>query len=145
VWHEDFGDTFVQLSNSPTLCAYCGFYMVAILAYNVSANTVTQCLSAVVRSILEACRTLGVWVASLLIFYAAGTSCGAKAIGERWTAWSFLELAGFGVLLFGTFAYKVLTPPPPPLLILGLLDSPSSFLRPFSFFPPRFLAFPAVR
>jgi hypothetical protein len=107
VWHEDFGDTFVQLSNSPTLCAYCSFYMVAILAYNVSANTVTQCLSAVVRSILEACRTLGVWVASLLIFYAAGTSCGAKAIGERWTVWSFLELAGFGVLLFGTFAYKV--------------------------------------
>lgn len=107
VWHEDFGDTFVQLSNSTTLCFYCVFYMVAILAYNVSANTVTQCLSAVVRSILEACRTMGVWLVSLLIFYAAGTSCSTKAFGERWTAWSFLELTGFGVLLLGTFAYKV--------------------------------------
>lgn len=98
----------MQLAHSPLLCAYCGCYMAAILAYNVSANTVTQCLSAVVRSILEACRTLGVWVASLLIFYAAAsTNCGAKAMGERWTAWSFLELAGFGVLLLGTLAYKV--------------------------------------
>jgi hypothetical protein len=48
---------------------------------------------------------MGVWVVGLLIFYLGG-SCGAKAIGEAWTAWSFLELFGFMILLLGTFSYK---------------------------------------
>jgi hypothetical protein len=46
-------------------------YFIAILVYNVSANFVTQCLSAVVRSILEACRVMGVWAVSLIMWYCA--------------------------------------------------------------------------
>jgi drug/metabolite transporter (DMT)-like permease len=107
VWHENFYDAVVQLSNSSTLMLSCIGYMIAILAYNVSANFVTQCLSAVVRSILEACRTLGVWIVGLLLFYLGG-SCGTKAIGEAWSPWSFLELVGFAILLAGTFSYKAL-------------------------------------
>lgn len=105
VWHENFYDSVVQISNSSTLLLFVLGYMVAILAYNVSANFVTQSLSAVVRSILEACRTLGVWFVGLVLFYVGGT-CGTRAIGEQWTPWSYLELAGFAVLLLGTFSYK---------------------------------------
>jgi hypothetical protein len=105
LWHEDFADSLVQLSNSLPLCLFCLGYCVSILTLNVAANFVTQCLSAVVRSILEAVRTIGVWCVGLFIFYVGGT-CGAKAVGESWSAWSFLELAGFSVLLLGTFAYK---------------------------------------
>jgi len=105
VWHENFYDSAVQLKNSSSLILCVVGYMVAILAYNVSANFVTQCLSAVVRSILEACRTVGVWVVGILIFYIGGT-CGDKVIGEAWTSWSFLELGGFAILLAGTFSYK---------------------------------------
>jgi hypothetical protein len=107
VWHEDFIDSFVQISNSSSLLLSVIGYMVAILAYNVSANFVTQCLSAVVRSILEACRTLGVWMVGLLLFYLGGT-CSDKAIGEAWSNWSYLELVGFALLLAGTFSYKAL-------------------------------------
>jgi len=107
LWHEDFLDSFTQLSNSPALCGSVAGYALAILLYNVSANTVTQTLSPVVRSILEACRTLGVWILGLCIYYFGGT-CGAKAIGETWSDWSYLELGGFGLLLTGTFAYKAL-------------------------------------
>jgi drug/metabolite transporter (DMT)-like permease len=103
VWHEDFNDTFVQLSNSPTIVWLCVGYFVTILMYNVSANVVTKVLSAVVRSILEACRTLGVWMVSLIFFYV-----GQKCIGEEWTNWSLLELFGFVVLIAGTFSYKAL-------------------------------------
>ena len=97
VWHEDFGDTFVQLSNSTPLVLLCLGYFVAILAYNVSANFVTQCLSAVVRSILEACRVMGVWVVCILLYYCF--SGPLSGIGEEWSDWSYMQLCGFGVLM----------------------------------------------
>lgn len=106
VWHEDFGDTFVQLSNSGPIRLLCVGYFITILVYNVSANFVTQCLSAVVRSILEACRVMGVWIVSLLFYYTAKGS--VQGIGEEWSNWSYLELFGFMVLMYGTFSYKAL-------------------------------------
>jgi drug/metabolite transporter (DMT)-like permease len=106
IWHEDFIDTFVQLSNSSALCWLCFGYFCTILMYNISANIVTQTLSAVVRSILEACRVIGVWVVGLLFYY---TGKGAiTTVGEEWSNWSYLELGGFIVLMYGTFAYKAL-------------------------------------
>ena len=105
LWHEDFNDTFVQISNSTPIAILCLGYFVTILMYNVSANVVTNCLSAVVRSILEACRTLGVWIVGLLLYYIFKSN----AVGEKWNVpWSFLELFGFFVLLLGTFSYKAL-------------------------------------
>lgn len=106
VWHEDFRDTFMQLSNSSTLCLLSFGYFCMILMYNVSANFVTQSLSAVVRSILEACRVIGVWVVGLLCYY-LGTK-GMQSIGEQWSNWSYLELFGFSILMLGTFSYKAL-------------------------------------
>jgi len=102
VWHEDFIDSFVQLSNSTELCGIAFGYFITILAYNISCNFVTQTLSAVVRSILEACRTLGVWAASLCLYYVFNS----KSVGEAWSAWSWLELGGFAILLLGTVSYK---------------------------------------
>ena len=102
VWHEDFGDTFVQLSNSSALCGLTFGYFCAILMYNVAANFVTQCLSAVVRSILEACRVMGVWIVCLGFFYTVHND----TIGEKWSNWSYLELFGFSILMYGTFCYK---------------------------------------
>jgi drug/metabolite transporter (DMT)-like permease len=105
IWHEDFGDTFVMLGNSNGLVWLCFGYFCTILIYNISANIVTQCLSAVVRSILEACRVMGVWCVGLFFFYSGL----AVSIGEKWSNWSYLELFGFMVLMYGTFTYKGLT------------------------------------
>ena len=69
---------------------------------------VTKQLSAVMRSILESCRTLGVWLTSLVLYYAFHDS----RAGERWTGWSFLELLGFALLVYGTLAYKEIAPVP---------------------------------
>ena len=45
---------------------------------------------------------MGVWVVGLIFFYTKF----AVSIGESWTNWSYLELFGFLVLMYGTFAYK---------------------------------------
>jgi drug/metabolite transporter (DMT)-like permease len=110
VWHEDFGDTFAKLSNSTDLSLLAFGYSVAIFFYNISANFVTQCLSSVVRSILEACRVMGVWFVGLMFFY-LGTDSQSQ-IGEEWSDWSYLQLGGFAVLLYGTFSYKALVKMP---------------------------------
>lgn len=63
IWHEDFIDTFIQLKNSDALIWLTVISGVALLVYNLVGNMVTKQLSAILRSILESCRTLGVWYA----------------------------------------------------------------------------------
>lgn len=108
LWHENFAETLDQLSNSGDLIVLTSASALALLLYNLVGNMVTKQLSAVMRSILESCRTLGVWVASLALYYGFHDS---KA-GERWTNWSFLELLGFALLVYGTLVYKELVPVP---------------------------------
>ena len=76
--------------------------MVVIGLFNASAIFVTKRLNAVVRSILETLRSLGVWAVSLALGAATG-----GAAGEAWAgATSAVEAAGFALLLVGTFVYK---------------------------------------
>ena len=110
LWHEDFAETFDQLAHSGDLIALTLASALALLLYNLVGNMVTKQLSAVMRSILESCRTLGVWLTSLVLYYAFHDS----RAGERWTGWSFLELLGFALLVYGTLAYKELVPVPLP-------------------------------
>ena len=64
-------------------------------------------LNAVMRSMLEAARTMVVWCLDLLAFYALPRwKRGDGNPGEQWTRWSWLELGGFVLLAYGTFAYK---------------------------------------
>jgi hypothetical protein len=52
---------------------------------------VTGCLGAVFRTVLEATRTLFVWLVSLILFYA-----GSPSLGEPWTGYSYLQAIGCG-------------------------------------------------
>ena len=64
---------------------------------------VTDSLGAVSRTVLETTRTLFVWVLNLLLFYAQPAK--GMQMGEPWTAHSWLQACGFGVLVVGTLAY----------------------------------------
>jgi hypothetical protein len=105
VFFESTMDTFVKMANSATLTALIVLYCLAVWAYNIASNVVTKKFNAVVRSIFEACRVLGVWVADLFINYVVQWK-GSGSPGEAWTKYSFLELGGFVFLLLGTFAYR---------------------------------------
>jgi len=108
IWHEDFIDTFIQLKNSTALIVLNVVSAVALLVYNLVGNMVTKQLSAILRSILESCRTLGVWITGIVIWYAFRD----HDSGEQWTVWSYLELLGFVLLVYGTIAYRELVPIP---------------------------------
>ncbi|KAF1774665.1 Nucleotide-sugar transporter [Phytophthora cactorum] len=105
-WHEDFVDSFVQVKNSPALIVLILAYIVAVGTLNVTGNYVTKHLSAVMRSITETLRTLGVWMFSLFVYYVVQWQ-GSASPGEEWTTYSWLELLGFLLMVYGTLAWSV--------------------------------------
>uniref|UniRef100_A0A7S3QMG5 EamA domain-containing protein n=1 Tax=Dunaliella tertiolecta TaxID=3047 RepID=A0A7S3QMG5_DUNTE len=101
--HEDIKDTAVMISNSRALQLILGLDMFALLAYNMAGMMVTGSLGAVFRTVLETTRTLFVWLVSLGLFY---LPLGVGQLGESWTKYSWMQAAGFAVLVCGTLVYN---------------------------------------
>ncbi|CAG9463959.1 unnamed protein product [Pedinophyceae sp. YPF-701] len=101
--HENSLDTLAMLVNSPLIRTIVLVDMFALLAYNVTGMSVTGHLGAVFRTVLETMRTLFVWALGLALFY---LPLGAQGLGEPWTPYSWLQLAGFCVLVSGTNMYS---------------------------------------
>ncbi|KAL0221792.1 hypothetical protein RCL1_001646 [Eukaryota sp. TZLM3-RCL] len=98
---EDSIDTVIMLKNNMHLvliaCAYC----VSILLLNYAGMTVTAESTSVVRTILEAMRTVFIWLVGLLIHYFI-----SKDFGEKWSNWSYLQLFAFFLLFFAMCVYN---------------------------------------
>lgn len=99
-FHEDFLDTVTMIANNPKLQTILAIDMVALLMYNISGMMVTCHIGAVFRTVLETLRTLFVWLVDLALFY------GGFGLGESWSVWSWLQLAGFFILVAGTLVYN---------------------------------------
>lgn len=77
-------------------------YFFAIFGYNFFAVLVTFLLNSVWHAILDNFRPITVWMTDLFIFYVIA----AEGFGESWTKWSFMQLGGMFVLLYGTAIYN---------------------------------------
>eukprot|EP00823_Brevimastigomonas_motovehiculus_P002694 TRINITY_DN1623_c0_g1_i1.p1 TRINITY_DN1623_c0_g1~~TRINITY_DN1623_c0_g1_i1.p1 ORF type:complete len:415 (+),score=84.06 TRINITY_DN1623_c0_g1_i1:44-1246(+) len=84
-------DAAVQIGNSGVLILTTIGNVVYIAAYNYLGVTITKDMSATVRTLLDTCRTVLVWVASL-------------AIG--WEEFYYLQPIGFVVQVFGTLIFQ---------------------------------------
>jgi hypothetical protein len=107
--HEDTIDTFLMLGNEPLLIGLLILYILSILGLNTFGMIVCEITNAVMRTIIEAMRTLCVWVVQLIFHYALGISNWGRRhpeIGEEWSVASWLELAGFSLLVTGMFTYN---------------------------------------
>jgi len=71
-------------------------------------------LSAVHRTLVDACRTIVVWGINLTIYYASsngGDDCVATS-GENWHGyWSWVQLVGFAFMMCGEYCFYHLLPP----------------------------------
>ena len=101
VFHEDTIDTFIMIKNSHVLQWLVVFYILCILFYNLFGMMVTQTYSAVYRTIMEAVRTLCIWIVNVIIHY-----CGLPDFGEPLDKASIVELIGFAILLTGNFIFN---------------------------------------
>eukprot|EP00457_Paulinella_chromatophora_P008099 gb/GEZN01008126.1/.p1 GENE.gb/GEZN01008126.1/~~gb/GEZN01008126.1/.p1 ORF type:complete len:457 (-),score=55.12 gb/GEZN01008126.1/:18-1388(-) len=100
--YENFYDSLVKLYNSSAIRLILGAYWLAVLGYNVCGIWVTQSFSAVHHTLMEGFRTLTVWAVELLLFYAFEQ----HQYGEAWSRYSWLQLAGFLVMIGGTLVYQ---------------------------------------
>eukprot|EP00884_Botryococcus_braunii_P000695 jgi/Botrbrau1/10626/Bobra.154_1s0015.1 len=102
--HEDTRDSWHLIRHSippwaiPTALAV---QALGLLLYNIAGMFVTSDLGALTRTVLESMRTLFVWLADLALFYTV-----SHKLGEPWDKGSYLQGAGFVVLVAGTLVYS---------------------------------------
>jgi hypothetical protein len=101
--YEDPFNTIHMIMNSKTIQNAFIIYFVVIFLYNLFAVMVTFLLNSVWHAILDNFRPITVWMTDLFIFYVI-TSSGD--FGEPWTKWSWIQVFGMTVLLYGTAVYN---------------------------------------
>eukprot|EP00033_Pygsuia_biforma_P000675 GCRY01000794.1.p1 GENE.GCRY01000794.1~~GCRY01000794.1.p1 ORF type:complete len:406 (-),score=70.12 GCRY01000794.1:241-1458(-) len=110
-YHEDSIESFEMIGRSEYLMWVLAIYVLAIVFFNIAGIGVTAKLSAVHRTVLEALRILGVWTVDLFFYYALGPFLGHSYMlkntsAEKWSVYSWLELGGFFLLIFGSLLYN---------------------------------------
>lgn len=76
-------------------------YMISIAFFNFLGVTITQELSAVVRTLVDTLRTIVVWMVNLAVFYLY-----SEELGEPWNVYSWVRLGGFILCGVGTILYR---------------------------------------
>merc|ERR1712190_711032 len=87
-------------------------YFFSIFFYNFFACLVTFMLNSVWHAILDNFRPLTVWITDLYIYYYV-----IPSLGEAWTIFSWIQVGGMVVLLYGTAIYNA--PFPGSVLLKG--------------------------
>ncbi|XP_045160794.2 solute carrier family 35 member F6-like isoform X2 [Mercenaria mercenaria] len=102
--YENSVDALYQIYYSPRLLVFCLLYLGSIAFYNYFGLAVTRSLTAVHRTLIDACRTIMVWGVDLIIYYAFD-----KNFGEPFDkTYGILQIDGFLFLMIGTAMYNQL-------------------------------------
>jgi drug/metabolite transporter (DMT)-like permease len=101
---EDPYNTWAMIVNTPTIQYAFLIYFFTIFFYNLFAVLVTYALNSIWHAILDNFRPITVWCMNMIIFYIITQSSGE--FGEPWTYYSFIQLIGMVVLLYGTAIYN---------------------------------------
>ena len=97
---EDSLDTLSRMADPAVLLLVIG-YVGGIGYMNYASMELSRMLSAVVRNLVSALRTVLVWVVGVLLYYGVGAQ-----YGERLGLWSVVELLGFLMLIAGSMLYS---------------------------------------
>ena len=99
--YENAIDALYMIKNSWSLALLIVGYWLSIAFYNFFGLSVAKSLTSVHRTLIDALRTMAVWGVQLVIYYRF-----SRDLGEDWNQYSWLELAGFLLLLCGTLIYN---------------------------------------
>eukprot|EP00727_Mastigamoeba_balamuthi_P013857 m51a1_g9094 putative solute carrier family 35 member f6 (429) ;mRNA; r:65474-67070 len=94
-------DCFLMMGHNIPLLFFILVYIVSDAHFNFFGVSISKYLSAVHRTIIDACRSILVWIWQLFTFY-----CISERFGEEWTRYSAIQVAGFVLLIAGAFIYN---------------------------------------
>merc|ERR1712194_137579 len=95
---EDPIDTAVMVSNNTLLMTMVFTYLFSCGTFNIAGFQVTAALSATHRMMLDASRTMLIWLFGLYIHYYVDA---ASKFGEKWNGYSRYQLLGLLILVLG--------------------------------------------
>ncbi|KAJ5294726.1 hypothetical protein N7508_009547 [Penicillium antarcticum] len=93
----DMKEGWRQITHSRAIALSSLAIMVSIGGFNFFGLSVTRTVSATSRSTIDTCRTLFIWLVSL---------------GLGWESFKWLQVAGFALLVYGTFLFNDIVRPP---------------------------------
>ncbi|KAI0480611.1 hypothetical protein GGR56DRAFT_671712 [Xylariaceae sp. FL0804] len=93
----DMVEGFRQMTEYKTVLISSFLIMISIGGFNFFGLSVTRSVSATARSTIDTCRTLFIWIVSL---------------GLGWETFKWLQVAGFALLVYFTFVFNGIVPPP---------------------------------
>jgi hypothetical protein len=110
---ETFGTAWEMIMSTRYIRVLMIVSMVVIFAFNLFCVLVTFLLSSIWHAILDNFRPLTVWCTDLLLYYVIEHTTGATVVvdqesrlGESWMPYSWLQLAGMAILIYGTAIYN---------------------------------------
>jgi len=107
--YENSLDALLMIKNDTKLLLMSVLYICSISFYNFFGLAVTKSLTAVHRTLIDALRTIVVWVVDLFVHYVFH-----EAFGEAWdNRYGIFQVDGFLFLLLGTALYNQLLIIPP--------------------------------
>ncbi|KAI5779418.1 hypothetical protein DFH27DRAFT_596749 [Peziza echinospora] len=80
-----------EVSQYPLVAQTSVLIMISIGCFNYFGISVTRSISATARSVIDTCRTLFIWIVS---------------VGLGWESFKWLQVAGFILLVYGTFLFN---------------------------------------
>ncbi|KAK4058650.1 hypothetical protein OIO90_000094 [Microbotryomycetes sp. JL221] len=83
-----------QIIDNPPVFGSSILIAFSIACFNGSGLAVTKIISATARSTIDSCRTLGIWMISLML---------------GWEQFKSLQVVGFALLVYGTFVFNGIT------------------------------------
>jgi len=101
IYSENVLDALTQMWNNPIFFYENLVFVFSIAFYNFFGLALTTYLSAVHRTLIDACRTISVWLVQVFFYW-----IGLEQVGEKLTILSLLQLAGFICLVTGTVIYN---------------------------------------
>lgn len=126
---EDVFDTVSMLMNSAPLQVVVIIYLFSCSTFNVTGVLITKELSATHRQMMDASRTIVIWLFGLGVHYLWNPN---SPFGEEITSYSALQLLGFVILALGQMTYgEVISwpcaplPGPDPWAMRSPMPSPS--------------------
>ncbi|KAJ5852124.1 uncharacterized protein N7529_011509 [Penicillium soppii] len=93
----DIAEGWREVTSNRAIAMASLLIMVSIGGFNFFGLSVTRTVSATSRSTIDTCRTLFIWLVSL---------------GLGWETFKWLQVVGFGLLVYGTFLFNDIIQPP---------------------------------
>lgn len=99
--YENFKNSFYMLFHNVQIPILQFLYFISISFFNWTSFIYSKVLSSTSRTLVDACRTIVVWIVMVIVFYAT-----VHAYGEPITYWSILQVFGFVGMLLGTTTHN---------------------------------------